>query len=508
MRSFDLQFAGTRSGQAGTSPFGVFFRRLQTTVAVALVSLLIGLATVSTATAQSNEERKPAQSLDPNVARDLLGAYEDLQNKRARQGLEKLNTLLQSRGDRMKPFDRASVLQIRGSAYVNLENYKAAIKDFEEALKLDALPPDQNSQLRFNVAQLHFQDENYPAAIRYLERWLLEVDDPGANAFYLLAAAHYYSDNFQKARAPIERAIQLSDKPERRYLELANIIYAELNLATPRASVLKQLIQLAPTEKGFWKQLAGLYSQQEGDAAQRKAFTTLEVAYHAGLIDDAADILSLAQFYSLFNNPHRGAALLEEHLKSGLIKRDVKALELLSQLWSQAREHGRAIPVLREAASLSDTGELSFRLGQVLLADEQNEAAEKALQAAVQKGGLKAADVAEAWLLLGTARFNQAGPGDRAAREKADQAFAEAQRFAATRTQASQWRQYVAAINDTEDRQAALERQQAETIDKAARERLKSTCRAQQLAGTELSEDCKAFLQPSGATEPEAAKNG
>jgi tetratricopeptide (TPR) repeat protein len=481
--------------------------RLWALTGVAILGLSLAIGTAGTATAQSGEERKPAQSLDPNVARDLLAAYEDLQNKRAKQGLDKLNALLQSRGDRMKPFDRASVLQIRGSAYVNLENYKAAIRDFEEALKLDALPPEQNSQLRFNVAQLHFQDENYPAAIRYLERWLLEVDSPSANAYYLLAAAHYYSDDYKKARAPIERALELSDKPERRYLELANIIYAELNLATQRASVLNRLIQLAPGEKSFWKQLAGLYSQQEGEAAQRKAFTTLEVAYRAGLIDDAADILSLAQFYSLFNNPHRGAALLEEHMKSGLIKRDVKTLELLSQLWSQAREHARAIPALREAASLADTGELSFRLGQVLLADEQNEAAEKALLAAVQKGGLKPADLAEAWLLLGTARFNQAGPGDRAQRERADQAFAEAQRFASTRGQASQWRQYVAAINDTEERQAALERQQAEAIDKASRERLKSTCRAQQLSGAELSEDCKTFLQRPDGEKPGSSEN-
>lgn len=508
MRQVDRQVESVPVKPAGPRTVHTLLRWVQSTLAAVLVSGLLAIAAVGTVAAQSDEERKPAQSLDPNVARDLLGAYEDLQNDRDRQALDKLNALLQSRGERMKPFDRASVLQIRGSAHVNLENYKAAIKDFEEALKLDALPAEQNTQLRFNVAQLYFQDENYSEAIRYLERWMLEVDSPGANAFYLLAAAHYYSDDYQKARGPIERALQLSEKPERRYLELANIIYAELNLATPRASVLNRLIQLAPGEKSFWKQLAGLYSQQEGEAAQRKAFTTLEVAYRAGLIDEATDILSLAQFYSLFNNPHRGAALLEEHMKSGLIERDVKTLELLSQLWSQAREHSKAIPVLREAASLADTGELSFRLGQVLLADEQTEAAEKALLAAVQKGGLKPADLAEAWLLLGTARFNQAGPGDRAQRERADQAFAEAQRFASTRAQASQWRQYVAAINDTEDRQASLEKQQAAAIDKATRERLKSSCRAQQLSGTELSEDCKNFLQPAGDEDSASEGSG
>src|SRR5699024_12575627 len=55
-------------------------------------------------------------------------------------------------------------------------------------------------------------------------------------------------------------------------------------------------------------------------------------------------------------------------------------LELLSQLWAQAREHNKAIPVLRRAARMSEDGDLYFRLGQSLLASEDYEKSENALR--------------------------------------------------------------------------------------------------------------------------------
>ena len=251
------------------------------------------------------------------------------------------------------------------------------------------------------------------------------------------------------------------------------------------------MVEIWPDDLSYWRQLSSLYSEQE---QQMKAFSALETAYVNGLIDDEDDIVLLAQYYSTFDNPHRGAKLIESEMEDGNVEETVDNLELLSQLWSQAREHKKAIPVLRQAARLSDEGVLSFRLGQSLLADENNEAAEEAFETALDKGGLSDARRAEAWILLGNARFNQAGPGDRDQRVAADEAFAQAEKFGSTRSQASDWRQYITAINRTERRQAELEQEQGERLASAARERLLTGCRAQQLAGTEVSERCREIM--------------
>ncbi len=66
--------------------------------------------------------------------------------------------------------------------------------------------------------------------------------------------------------------------------------------------------------------------------------------------------------------------------------------------------------MLEEASKLSDKGELSYRLGQVLLADEQYAKAEKALRQALEKKGMTPTQTGDTYLLLGTAIFSQAGP--------------------------------------------------------------------------------------------------
>jgi len=439
-----------------------------------------------------NGEDEQTQPLDPRVAEDLLSAYELLEEDENEEALEQLNRLMDRRGDSMKPFDKASVLQVRGSTYVNLEDMESAAEDFAAALELDALPEDQEDRLRFNLAQLYFVGERYEEAIRLFETWMAGDDvNVTDTAYFMLAASYYNLDDYDAALEPARKAIDTADEPDRRYYELLNILFSNLEMSTERTRLLEEMVELWPARLGYWKQLSSLYLEQGN---QFKSFNTLETAYVNGLIEDESDIVLLAQYYSTFDNPHRGAQLIEKEMEAGRVERDVDNLELLSQLWSQAREHDKAIPVLREAARMSDEGELSFRLGQSLLADEKNEEAEQALEMALEKGGLDEATRADAWMLLGNARFNQADPGDREQRDEADEAFAEAEQFAATRRQAADWRNYLNAINQTEARQDALEQEQSDELATEARSRLRTACRAQQLAGSELSERCKELM--------------
>ncbi|MFU8877483.1 MAG: tetratricopeptide repeat protein, partial [Wenzhouxiangellaceae bacterium] len=400
--------------------------------------------------------------------------------------------LMDRRGEDMKDFDKASVLQIRGTAHVNLDDLDSALRDFEQAVRLNALPEDQQNRLRFNMAQIYFVNERYEESIRLFEEWMQQPDvEITHTTYFMLGAAHYNLDNYREALDPILKAIEISPEPDRRYHDLLNVLYSNLEMIPERTRLLERMVELWPGELNYWRQLSALYMEQ-GD--QMKSFSALEAAYLHGLLESQSDIILLAQYYSTFDNPHRGAELIAKEMDDGRVERNVDNLELLSQLWSQAREHRRAIPVLREAAGLAETGKLFFRLGQSLLADEQNEQAEQAFQNAIDKGGLEDAQTAEAWMLMGNARFNQAGPGDRDQRMAADRAFAQAERFGATRRQASDWRGYIRAINETETRQALLEREQTERLADAAQERLLTGCRAQQLAGTQLSERCRELL--------------
>lgn len=431
-----------------------------------------GLAAVApvSAYAQEDEEngqqRRRSETLDPAVAKVLQEVFELMQAEQYQQALGKVNQLVESRGASMKAFDKSTTYELRAGIKYNLEDYRGALRDFQTALEANGLPPERNNQIRYYIAQLNLQLENYAEAIRGLNEWIAQARAAGqpidANAYYLLAAAYVQNTppNYRAAMQPAEQALAARTEPKKGDYDLLNLIYSELNESNKRAALLEKMVNYWPGERSYWTQLSGLYSTSGRD---QDAFSVLEVAYRAGLLKNENEIITLVNYYSFFDNPYRGAKLLEREMEAGTVKRNVKNLTLLSQLWSQSREHKRAIPVLQEAARQSDTGELSYRLGQVLVADEQYAAAERALVAAINKGGMTQNQTGDCWLLLGTARFSQAGPGDRATRSRAREAFVRAQNYSNTRGQASQWVQYIDAINKTECDQDALEK--AQTIE-------------------------------------------
>ncbi len=432
------------------------------------------------------QERRPSGTLDPAIGGALTKIYELMTADQYQPALAELNKLIAERGEKMKPFERATTLELRGSVKANLEDYRGALRDFEEALKSGALPPERNNQLRYFIAQLYFQLEDYQTAIKGLQDWIriaqadcIKVDP---NAYYLLAAAYIQiqPQNYRAALKPAEQALALITEPRKGYYDLLNLIYSELNENNKRAALLEKMINFWPGERNYWTQLSGLYNQLGKDS---DAFAVLEVAYRDGLLKTESEILTLVQYFSFYDNPYRGAKLLEREMQSGVVKRNVKNLTLLSQLWSQAREHKRAIPVLEEASRQSDTGELAYRLGQVLLADEQYVASERALRNALNKGGMRAEQTGDCWLLLGTAIFSQAGPGDRAIRCRGRDAFVRARNYQNTSRQASQWVQYIDAINSTEDAQDLLEWEQRQEARRSDIERLRTTAQVCRLQG-------------------------
>ncbi|MFQ5563164.1 MAG: tetratricopeptide repeat protein [Parvularculaceae bacterium] len=441
---------------------------------------------------ETDEKRGPAKTLDPRIGKELQRIFEELmQEERYQEALAALSQLINQRGDSMSQFEKATVYEIRGSVKASLEDWRGAQSDFQVALDTNELPTPRQNQLRYFISQLNFQLEDYQAAIRGLNAWIRTAQTCGQkvdpNAYYLLAAAYTQirPPNYRAALDPAEKSVAALESPRKSNYDLLNLIYSELNQRTKRMALLERMINFWPSQRDYWVQLSGAYSNAGRD---KDAFAVIEVAYRAGLLENESEILTLVQYYSFFDNPYRGATLMEREMEAGVVKRTVKNLQLLSQLWSQAREHKKAIPVLQEAARRSDDGELYYRLGQVLLADEQYAAAERALVNAINKGGMDRDDTGDAWMLLGTTRFSQAGPEDVSTMRRAREAFVRARGYSKSRSQAAQWVAYIDAIEDTRRRAAELEeRQRIEQCNELV-QRIERQQRIQQLRGGDPSD--------------------
>ena len=447
-------------------------KRFAKTVLVASTALVAATAFTATSSfaQQACADRRPG-TLSTSIARVLEDTFEKLNNEDFAGAIADANRLLERNPS---GYDRAVILQIRASAYANSENYSAALRDFIEAVNLNVFPCNTETSLKLAIGQLYLAEENYTAAINYLEDWLRSVEEPDAQGYYVLATAYTAAERFREARTPAERAVALQDPPKENQHTLLNYIYSELGARSQRLTLLEKMIGIWSDKKTYWVQLSALYNEA---GRERDAFSVLELAYEAGLLEKEAEFFQLAQYFGYFDNPYRGAKMLAREIEAGSVERSERNLMMLASLWGQAREHERAIPVLEAAARVADDGDIYLRLAQTYYADEQFAKAESAARNALRKGGLSADDVAQTRMTLGYALFSQEEID--AAREQ----FAIAQGNASVRRQATAYITYIDELKKTQARQAEIDRQQAEEAERRAREREEALEDAQALSG-------------------------
>jgi tetratricopeptide (TPR) repeat protein len=214
-------------------------------------------------------------------------------------------------------------------------------------------------------------------------------------------------------------------------LLLLRVIYFELKDYDNMIDVVKELIVYYPKDT-YILTLAGIYSEL-GDTKKQLALT--EVLYEKGYLVGPSHSTNLANLYLLHGQPYKAATVLEKEIGDGVVDANERNLRLLSQAWYQAREDKKAIPPLREAAAMSDDGELYVRLAQSHINLEQWKDAQASVEKGLTMGGLKRDDQAN--IMLGMALFNQK------LLERARVAFQRAQGDSRSKRAAGQWIAYV-----------------------------------------------------------------
>jgi len=103
--------------------------------------------------------------------------------------------------------------------------------------------------------------------------------------------------------------------------------------------------------------------------------------------------------------PYKAAVLLKKEMASGRIEKNAKHYRMLSQALTLAAEDEMAIPALKEAARLSDEGELNLRLGNAYLNLGMYGECISAIEAGVKKGKIKSPDNAQ--ISMGMCLYNE-----------------------------------------------------------------------------------------------------
>lgn len=427
--------------------FNVSLHRIPPAVGYSLLAglFIMLLPLYSNGQVLSNTIYKPVNEAQELLAQENYSAAES-----------QLRSLL-ARGDRLKEFDRAKILQLLAIACVNQEKYPEAIDATQQALALQVLEAASIQQMRYTLFNLLTVQQEYRQALEEIELWFAAEPEPGVDTYFSAARVYALDNQWQKA---LDRALtgkQMLDgnralTPRTDWYELLVAIHSRLEEFSDTATLLREMIGLWPDKPDYYIQLSGLYLQLN---REKNAFTILSLAYENQLLKSDDDIERLARMYRYFNYPYKGALLLSKQFQSSPEKPDEENWSTLSAAWMQAREWGKAESALQQAAELSDDGAHWLKLCQLASQDERWQQAINRCNHSLQQEetGKQGAQARE---LLALARYRS---GDIHGAQREFQRCAEIKDAGTT---CGSWQQHIAETLAYEESRSRHEQQQLE----------------------------------------------
>ncbi len=332
---------------------------------------------------------------------------------------------------RLTEYEAANVYRYIGFCYHSAGDTGAAIQAYVEVIKIASVEEQLRKTTLYTLSQLHMLEEQYDAALGYIERWFDLEANPGPDAYILHGQILYQLGRHSEMITPIETALSVARArnlkvKEEWYALLSFAYFQEENYAKIR-DINKLLLARWP-KKRYWLYLANAYRELGNDAELSAAYS---LAYQQGFLDQETELITLAQLYLLRDVPYKAGRLLEKEMQRGRIGKNVNNYRLLSQAWSLAQEDHLSIVPLKTAAELDDVGDLYIRLANVYLNQGEYESCVNSARTGIEKGDLKDPDYA--WISIGMCLYNV---GDYQAAIRAFRSAAETPRSAAV---ADQW---------------------------------------------------------------------
>ena len=410
------------------------YRGISLKLCMLLLTGLFAFANVSAqdsdAEKSKNVRTKKAQAVSKEVYDDIIKAQELVDEEEDYQGaLKILNKLYDP--EELSEYEQANVLNYMGFVHYNIPNMSAAISAFQKLLAIPSVEPQMAKQTTFTVAQLLTVEERYEDALNTIDEWFVLETNPGPDPFILKAQIHYNLNQYESMIKPIEDAMEVANKREIAIKEdwwgLLNFAYFQQENYLKVRDIQKILLQTWP-KKRYWQSLAGAFTELGED---EKLIYAYDAAYTQGMLDKGSEFVTMSQLFLQAEVPYKAATLLEEKMNAGIIEKNAKHYRLLSQSWMLAMEDKKAIPALKEAARLSDDGEVDARLANSYLNIGEYSNCVQAAKTALKKGDIKSSDNVQ--ITLGMCLYNIQNYSD------AKVAFKEAAKVSKSRRTSNQW---------------------------------------------------------------------
>lgn len=158
-------------------------------------------------------------------------------------------------------YEASRLWQMFFAAYIQSEQYDEARAAMERAIQSGGMSEQEASTGRYQLAQLWMQQENWAKGAELLEQWLADASNPKGNAYYLLAAAYYNLEEFDRALQPAKKAVELDgDKGQESHYQMLSALYMQLEQYDNAIPVIEEQVKRYPEKEQYRAQLGQVYA--------------------------------------------------------------------------------------------------------------------------------------------------------------------------------------------------------------------------------------------------------
>ena len=325
----------------------------------------------------TKKDKKKKKASTQTLSPKIFKIVEEVQILSEAGQIDQAKTMLDAIRDKnlLGDYDQTVIYQYYGQIYAEKEQYVKSADALEIVIRLGSefLPDEQLNSLVFNIGQLYIASEQYAKGMKYLSEWFQNNPDPSASALAFVASANLainppdYREALKWMLRAVDKSLALGEEPRENWYSTLVALYMETEQMSKSLPILELLVDKYP-KRAYWMQLSYVYGELNREADQ---FSTLQSAYHHGLLIRSTEVVYLAQLYMANQIPVRAGNIMEEGIKSGRVERKPENLRFLADALYTAKELERAITWYEEAGKVAETAETFFMLGQIYMQQEE-----------------------------------------------------------------------------------------------------------------------------------------
>jgi hypothetical protein len=366
------------------------------------LSVMLGLVCLGLSPQAARSAEKEKQQISRVIAKEMTAAQKAMQAQQWAEAIKNLEAAETKPG--LNAFDKKTIYDFKGFAYIRLNSLKPAQQAYEQAIATGAYSAEDLAKTIRILFRVTASTQQNAKAIEYGKQ-MAEAGSATPDDLGILAQLYYLQKDCKNSAIWSDKAAAAARKAGEAVKE--NLYQFKLQCASDAgdtgamAAASMDLIRLT-NKTNYWNTLLRIERQDERD--DRNTLMIYRVMYNTNSMNADTDYIEMAQLLADAALPGEAQAVLEKAIATpNVLKEEHKerTTRLLNSLKVRSEADRKGLASLDAEASKNPAGELGVKLGEVYYGFGDYQKAVDAIGAGILKGQVKHLD--EAYVYLGLA---------------------------------------------------------------------------------------------------------